>query len=348
MRMASFLGIVAALQTVGCGGEETENVSSTRVEQTPSAVSPQLGRIIGAAELPGGTWLLSDFDARAVVTFDSISGLGMAGGRIGPGPGEYVRPAQLWSLRGDSVLMVNQLERRWDVFIGTALHGRLEPVGRPNNVLISFDTLGGFVAVRSGQVASDSQLVVYVNRVSGTEATIARLEPPPAMHPGLPPPYPAQHDDAAVAPDGWTAIRRGHPYRIDWVRPDGKMIAGPPLPVDRVPVTSAEREYFLQALSSGRREQLGPDAEWPEVVPPAMGSPILFSPDGDAVIERVANSRLPGRVYDVVGRDGQLRFRVEFSRTTRILKFGRRHALLLVEDDDGLVAPSLLDWPPPR
>jgi hypothetical protein len=312
--------------------------------QFSSSSSVRFGRVVGVAELADGKWLIGDFDERSLRVYDPVADGVVNLGQMGPGPGEYPSLAALWAIGGDSILMVNQFARRWDVISAGRLSGSVPTVGFPGTSLISFDTLGGLVQVRPGSTPEDSQLVVRITREGAIESVLTRLAPPPAGYPRTPPPYQGQWDEALLAPDGWVAIRRTDPYRIDWIDPNGSVIEGEPLADERIPVDSREKEYMLSTMSPGRREQVISDPQWPDFVPPVGGAPMRISPHGEAVVERSPLATLPGRVYDLVGRDGKLVKQVVMDRKSRILGIGRKAALIGTEGDDGLLIPAVVDW----
>lgn len=53
----------------------------------------------------------------------------------------------------------------------------------------------------------------------------------------------AAGDQAVLFPDGWIAIAFEFPYRVEWVTPRGRRIAGPPLPFEGVKVDEAQQRF---------------------------------------------------------------------------------------------------------
>src|SRR5262249_51416284 len=52
-------------------------------------------------------------------------------------------------------------------------------------------------------------------------------------------------ETAQIARDGWVAILRKNPYRLDWWSPDGKLILGAPLPYTPIVLDDTEKKPWL-------------------------------------------------------------------------------------------------------
>ncbi len=58
-------------------------------------------------------------------------------------------------------------------------------------------------------------------------------------------------DDWAVGPDGQLAIVRAAGYAVEWHYPDGRVVSGPPNPVETMRISDTDKLAFLQERSSG-------------------------------------------------------------------------------------------------
>ena len=62
----------------------------------------------------------------------------------------------------------------------------------------------------------------------------------------------AARDDWAVGPEGQFAIVRAHGYVVEWRYPDGRVVSGPPNPVETPRISDDDKYAFLdQRTSSG-------------------------------------------------------------------------------------------------
>ena len=53
-------------------------------------------------------------------------------------------------------------------------------------------------------------------------------------------------EEAAMFLDGWVAVARLGPYRVDWISPNGRMTLGRPLPFTPIKSTKAEKAAFFE------------------------------------------------------------------------------------------------------
>jgi hypothetical protein len=100
--------------------------------------------------------------------------------------------------------------------------------------------------------------------------------------------------------DGWLAVARVEPYRVDWRSLDGKWTLGSPLPVPAIGYDSREKRAEMERRAKDYGTPVAsPDAvdDWPATLPP-------FRPTGP-LVESI---------------DGRLSFRVNRQRTTRKLR----------------------------
>lgn len=159
-------------------------------------------------------------------------------------------------------------------------------------------------------------------------------------------------DQAILFSDGWIAVARVSPYRVDWRRPDGQWLSGPPLPLDTISVDRREKcaatERYLR-LDCRRVTLPG----WPEMVPPFLipnrvpsRIPTLFAAaNGVLVIARTPTATSSDNIYDIVGRNGRLVARLTLPGQYQVVGFGPTDVYLVMKDEMDLQHILRYDWP---
>lgn len=181
------------------------------------------------------------------------------------------------------------------------------------------------------------------NVVSGTAMVTSR--------PGAPRPLRAS-DEWAVSADGRTAVLTLSPYRVSF-QLNGKRIVGPEIPVYAVRVSEEDKRNWLarrvstpgsrtvtdgeltQARVDSRALPLAAEPEWPEYYPAFLPGAARFAPDGTLWVRRAGPISRPG-LHDVIGKDGQVMYRVVIAPGSKLVGFGRHSIYLVREDSDGL------------
>lgn len=320
-------------------------------------------------ELSDGRVLISDPRERRVVVADMATGNIAQVGRAGRGPREYTSASSLRRLAGDSTLLIDG-SRRWVFFHGSRVVHTLPPdapVARAaGGFELDVDTLGS-VLVRIPRVVrrpagdvreSDSIAVVHFRRVGTVRVdTIAYLREAPRrlrtsreggamITRNTRVPF-AVSEQALLFPDGWTAIARLDPYRIDWRTPEGRILKGAPLPVTLEDLRPEDRRAVIDSYPprpDGRPSPIDLDA-FPAKVPPFQREALLAAPDGRLLVRRTATASRPEGRYDIVDRAGRLAGHVVLSPNERIIGFGRRSVYVVSRDADGLERLRRHPWP---
>ena len=337
-------------------------------DQDPRALRPaaalsshEFSGIASALELSDGRVLIADRREARLVVLDLTKGTLTPLGRRGQGPKEYLNVYPAFPLGGDSAFMGDFGSRRWHIVNPVA--GTIQQISARSPTL---DPTGGLVlgADLSGNVLSqlpqefqggpgkrdsDSVLLGKVSLVTGGVDTVGKVLRRPAttttdgeangrpqriqisfriLDPG---------EDAILSPDGWVAVSRLHPYRVDWRRPDGTWIRGAPLPFRHTPVDRREKEAYRKRLQGGGAVRLpSDDLAWAETIPPFENGALLVSPDGDLIIKRTPTASQPETAYDVVNRAGGLVMRIRLPPNERIVGVGARDVYVAVTDEVGL------------
>jgi len=343
-----------------------------RALRPPNAhLGAEFFRIVGVRELRDGRVLVADAGDRRVVVVEFERNTITAISREGRGPGEYASIAPLYALGGDSTLMSDPANGRWLLFHTDRVARTVAPddpaVRASQGGVRGADERGIAIVttppgLRGGTQLfgkEDSNAVLQVTRASGTIDTIARLRMAPLIlqseldKSGRPtslsvvnPPL-AAGEEPILFPDGWVAVARLGPYRIDWRSADGRWIRGGPLPFVEQPVDAREREAYLarRARSSGTQPAAPADDSWPKTIPPFLSRPLLPAPDGTLLILRTPTADHPGNRYDQVDRSGRLVAWVELPAAERLAGIGARSAYVIVTDEDGLQHLKRHPWP---
>jgi hypothetical protein len=146
-------------------------------------------------------------------------------------------------------------------------------------------------------------------------------------------------EQALLFPDGWVAIARFEPYRVDWIRPDRRLVRGPELPDRKVRVDERTKVWILDEIAqqSGRAPRTPADIPaWPDVIPPFVGSALLAAPDGAVWIRKSATEPKARGTYDVVDRQSRLVRRVSMAANDRLIGFGPGVLYVIGTDSDGI------------
>lgn len=336
-----------------------------------STLAEDFSRIVGIRELRDGRILVADAGDRRVVVADFVTRALTMISRQGRGPGEYTSVSPLYQLAGDSTLMPDPANGRWLVFNADHVVRTAPPddpaVVKSRGGFRGADARGHIMITTAPDVRGGTQLfgkgdsvgVLLIALASGSADTIARLQMAPLIlqsqldKSGRPtslsvlnPPL-SVGEEPWLFPDGWIAVARLGPYRVDWRMPNGRWIRGSALPFDEQPVDAREREAFLnrRAQFSGTRSALPPEDAWPKTVPPFLSRPLVPAPDGTVWILRTPTADRPGNRYDQVDRLGRLVAWLELPPAQRLASLGSKAAYVINTDDDGLQRLTRHPWP---
>lgn len=358
---------VAALVVLGVAsaatGAQSSRPRTVKLGAPNATLQAEFTRVGGIRELSDGRVLAVDGAEKKLFVADWSTGAATQLGRTGSGPGEYAEPGVLFGLGGDSTLLPDTRNGRWLLLHGTSIvatigpdapaimSGARNPQGADHqgNVIIARG-LGTGAAIITGQSRTDSLALMRIARTSGHVDTVAVLRGRPAtINVQGPSDKPtavsitmnplAAGEVSALFQDGWIAIARLDPYRVDWIAPDGKRTRGSPLPFDRVRLDAREIRAYVdrQAARNGTpaRDPASFPA-WPEVMPPFLPQPLLPAPDGRLWIRRPSTAANPDPVYDVVDRRGALVARVASGKDVQVIGFGRASVYTIATDDNGI------------
>lgn len=331
--------------------------------------------IAGLRELSDGHVVLADRLEKAVRILDFDAGTFADVGRAGGGPGEYEMPGRLFPLPGDSTLLVDLANMRLSTVTPDGQLVGSTSMQHPSGTFIRPDATdaAGRVYFRQtsfsfgggGLQIPDSIALLRWDRRGAQFDSITRLPLPQTSvmqlgsgagsfrGPARVNPYPAE-DVWTVSPDGQVAFVRAAPYRVDWVREDGRVRRGPVVPYTPVRVTDDDKRAWeerptghgaviaIGGSGGGSRSRSitipqpsADEAEWPEVKPAFPERAARTTPEGELWVERHVRYGEPAR-YDVFDAQGRRVRQVELPADRRLIGFGAGTAYLVHEDADGL------------
>ena len=319
-------------------------------------------------ELADGRVLISDNGAEnRLVVADLRSGRIRPIGRLGSGPGEFHQAGALTALSADTTLFLDATRaRRWLVLVGDSIVATLPPDWPPlrgtRGDIHGTDVSGRMLARHdvgrqqlSNNVNRRRLAAVLVTRRDGALDTVLQLrgadeqvtqtgtrERPMWIVTQL---MGSENEQALLFPDGWIAVVRVEPYRVEWRKPDGSIVRGPELPWEAPRSNATERRAYAER--HGKR--FGPDSPIPEMPWADRLAPIRpgsrATPEGNILIARSLWSQVTDTRYDLVDRTGRLIGRVVMPDSERIIGFGRASVYVSVTDGDGFQHLRRHPWP---
>lgn len=346
----------------------------------PSAALPEDFSVIATVrELSDGRVLVSDEKEGRVVVADFSNGSVLQIGRTGAGPGEYRQVGRIWTLGGDTTLVKEPFAPRWILLAGSTVASTLGPsddavrtVG-PNR-LAGADALGHLVwtsfrrDANNRPLLDDSLVVLRLNRATARVDTLTRVQSASgwsraagvtdaaqavaASGGGAPQRRTfrialAAPDEIAVFPDGWVAIVRAEPYRVDWCAPRRPCANGRPLAVARRPMTDREKRAYLAVAAATQTwpptTDIAETAGWPNVLP-AFATPssridasaVIALSDGRLLVERLPTADIPHRIYDIITRTGGTARQLQVELSDRIVGSSARYLYVATMDEEGI------------
>jgi hypothetical protein len=299
--------LVPAIVTAQAPHEQTLRPATGTLKAT-------FGNIPGVRELEDGRVLVPN-------------GLHVALGYFETGESHDIPDApsgRLVRLAGDSTIIVSN-SAGWVFLDRERILGALPPDNL--NVAALRQVLGadnaGFVLGYFGD-SRDSGTVLRVARVSGSREVVARVWQGLIDVQGVPAPVYQVVEQATMAPDGWIAVLRAHPYRMDWRDPDGTWTLGAAIDAPAIKVDDREKAaYMAQQAWPGRPpESPSTIADWPKVVEPFTTGALMVDLSGEALVRRTRTADHPDTRYDVIDRHGTVLRQVVLPADQRIVGFG--------------------------
>lgn len=238
-------------------------------------------------------------------------------------------------LAGDSTLVAVQ-NMGWIFLDAEKVLGML-PLSNP--VVKAAESPFPFSADRSGHVLSiaggwpDSANAILIDRATNEQQRITRLWQSEPARGGIPAPVFVVNEQSVVALDGWIAVVRAHPYRVDWRMPSGEWIRGGPLPVPTILMDAREVDAYWAKFAPYRPDP-SETHHWPKYVEPFTYPQPIATPDGKVLVRRNPSADAMGVRYDVINRRGELEGQIVLpSRRDQIAGFGTTSIYLVTLPD---------------
>ncbi|MBL8996206.1 MAG: hypothetical protein JNL44_02725 [Gemmatimonadetes bacterium] len=338
--------------------------------------------VFALRELADGRVLVSDSRENRLVVLDFRTGVTKAVGRTGRGPNEYSRAATLFALGADSTLMPDPGSRRWLILAKDSIVVTVPPDDRAVLAVDAFpraaDARGNLLARRERAITEapieettsrDSSAFVMVDRARARQDTIAWAMPLPRRTQQtknakgeitsmsvMPIGVLGYEESGTLFPDGWFAIARHRPFRVDWRSPNGTWTKGAPLPVAPIRVDARERSAYMErnAENYRPRPELPPEfalkpptpADFPDIIPPfpsGTGS-LIAGPDGVLIIRRTKSADFPASNYFFVDRQGKLLGELALPANETVVGAGQRTLYIAVKDEDDILRLRRHPW----
>jgi hypothetical protein len=258
-----------------------------------ASLDEEFTSISSVRELSDGRVIITDATDRGIVVADLRTGRVAPISRKGNGPGEYDRALPVRPLAGDSSIMLS-VSRRWLLFDGTKSVVSMPPdspvILATRGFAQGADSLGNVIGIAVGTAVpgprdigkADSTTIIRATRATGKVDTVVRLLERPRHFRIMTEGGRAVGSRSTIVPltvgeecllfrDGWLAVARLDPYRIDWRSPDGRWILGKSMPLPVARITEGDKRAFRDRVApSWKRIGQSPDtiSEWPDVLPP--------------------------------------------------------------------------------
>lgn len=313
-------------------------------------------------ELSDGRVLAADARERRLWIVDFDRGTARVVSREGDGPGEFRSLSQLVALGGDTTAIVDSQARRWILLhrdrlldpvaperalLLTQLEPPIRGVDRAGRILhlvplwfrlatpfrrvFDADSTGAVLLSADGR-RSDTLLRL---RARGSErGTATRGGTTYRLHNPL-----GVEEQPLLFSDGWIAIARRDPDRVDWRLPNGSVVRGAPLPVPTRRATADERNAAIRREWS---RLTGPPLSetdfraWPDQLPAFSNDALFPLADGRVAVRVLPDAASRRDEYLIVDREGKSVSRVLVSPSERIVGFGLKHVYLAARDADDI------------
>jgi hypothetical protein len=345
------------------------------LDKAEAVLDVDFTQIRGVRELRDGRVLISDRLDRGVVVATFGSGDVKPIGRAGRGPTEYRLPTGLIPLPGDSTLLFDEGNSRLaiigpDLRIHRSFSVMLPGMGTPMFARV-IDSRGRYyLSIPSwllptpNGVPRDTLPVIRFDAKANRVDTITRIKgmsnraPGPRLVPGVPYIVFAPQDVWTVSSTGRIAVVRSADYHVEWYEPDGRVVRGPRVPYDRLPVTQEDKIIYMRTFmqnsnTSGKDPDGGMSAtpaeftsddavrrivagnEFALTKPATTDASPLLSPEGTLWVERsVKLGDAP--VWDVFDAAGARVAQVRVPNGKRVVALGAGTAYVIATDADGL------------
>ncbi len=347
----------------------------------------------GIHELRSGAILVLDLAEGSLYRLSLAPSMAQPVARRGSGPREYQRPARLLALTQGRVAVTDPANARILVLdptgnpIGTipdASTGLVGSAGLRLSRPTASDSLGTYFAQgpsavrtdRNGWHPVDSAAIEKWTEGASRRDTVAFVRTPlprgavviggyVSSEPNPIASLPFRRREAwAVSLDGWVAVVRLSPYRVDMFPPGAPPRQGAPVTVPAISVTEQHKAAWRTERSRSVAQTVYPGGgqapfsrivvagvqeppDWPKVLPPITEESPRFDSRGRLWVGRSTPAGAAA-IYDVFDRVAFRIFQIELPPETRLIGFGPQTMYLLRRDADDLEHLQRYPLPAPR
>ncbi len=331
--------------------------------------------VLSVREVADGRVILTDGREQQMWIGDFRSLTTKPLGQKGRGPLEWGAASSVFPTRGDSSIMYDRANGRWVLFDGVAPVATVPSMHPAVLAASSFrgaDRLGRVLSTKprvltpgsNSITGRDSLVVQLVDRASGRVEPVATVRERPrrvnatgdasGQVNGFVVQWTvafAQAEEAHLANDGWVAVVRLDPVRVDWRAPDGTWRNGKPLPLPAIVVDAAERRAIIAVRAEQRQRLLtqgapvAPDPPLPTLLPPLDHLQALGLPDGRILLRRRSQYSAPSARYVIVNRAGRVDGELRLGPNEEVVGFGPRSVYITFKDDDDVQRLRRHPWP---
>ena len=333
----------------------------------PTEFPAEFSSIRGLRALPDGRLVVTDQKEQRIHLLDFAKGTSKPLARSGQGPSEYQAVGTVQRDKGGGVAVYDPQQKR---FLPIAANGSVQDVRAVPNApramtlvmgdgpdMYTMDTVGHIYTTAGGTPSSPQATRSIIRDGTKGPTTLAELRLPESRRfeggQGISMTRAVSfspRDYWAVGADGWVAVVRASPYRIDWYPPTGQVVRGPTLTYEPLPVTEQDkkvvRDETARMMSSGRPtatingKSIRPPAVEPDFAdtkPPVTGRVALIDEQGRLWVERSQPAGAATSLLDVIDRTGAVVHRVTLPAGSRLVGFDRTSAYAARTDEDDLV-----------
>lgn len=375
--------LAAVLALAGCVRPEPQDRLSVGID-LDSPIIEDSGRftfVSSVRELADGSFILTDSREGRVLHLDQRAQARREIGKRGRGPGEWQTVFPLLPLGGDSSLMAEPGNRRWSIFRGANVIVSLPPdlpaIGVTGGFVLSADGLGRVYRVfpppLTGDLAmsrttDDSIPFVRIGLLTGRADTLTWLADASAtvelaksadgavVAIGISRPAFSVSEQAVAFEDGWVAVARLWPYRVDWHAPDDHWIRGAPVAEAPALLDGAERRAYLarnaesiralaRATPRVRAALARRYGEFPTAIPAFEPAALIPGMDGCLYVRRTPTAAAPDPRYDVFDRNGSRRVTLRLGTSQRLVARGLDRLYIVTMDEDDFERLSIYPSP---
>lgn len=341
----------------------------------PERFPDNFDQLYSAVELSANRTLITERGEQRPLIVDWSSGTRVPIGFVGRGPREFQGPRRMYPLRSGTAAIEDPYRAAVFPFVDgkvqESLSLRLASREYSQRIFAGADTSGRFLFIsvaRQGKtlgmrVRFNATELVAVVGTSGQSKldTIARLRgsfraETSVFRVNLGRRLEYQHhsllvteEQALMFPDGWIAILRKDPYRLEWRDPEGTWRRGPVASDSVVPVTVDERRYALYRHATALQRptfKIEEFPNWPTTMPAFPLDAMLPLPDGRVAVRRIPTARVRIEWVDVFDRYGRRVDRWRLPPEHQLIGVGARWIYLTNRDDEDLFSLSRLKRPP--